>query len=248
MRSDPTVHGSRYCRSHRRGDGDVTTVRHGSVRTGPFRRHVMRLQHSRDHTRPSDPAPRSLRSLEQPGFCVRVRLRGSADCVGLHRRQSTRTQRVGRRRQRIQAAGRIRRAPRRTDRRGTVVGTFRISDRTITEYSCTNDSLRIQRNARHGEGAYVGHVLLAWSANGIDYAVSARGHTQANLALVKRLASSITFTAPTESREEAASASLRSVVGSGLLSAIDLVVKARGTEYQRLTGSRSSSARPGESR
>ena len=131
---------------------------------------------------------------------------------------------------------------------GTVVGTFRISDRTVTEYSCTNDSLRVQRNARHGEGAYVGHVLLAWSANGIDDAVSAHGHTQANLALVKRLASSITFTAPTESREEAASASLRSVVGSGLLSAIDLVVKARGAEYQRLTGSRSSSARPGESR
>ena len=79
---------------------------------------------------------------------------------------------------------------------GTVVGTFRIGDEVVTEYSCTNDSLRVQRDARHGEGAYVGHLLLSWSANGIDYAVSAHGHTQANLALVKRLAASITFTAP----------------------------------------------------
>lgn len=79
---------------------------------------------------------------------------------------------------------------------GTVVGTFRISDQMVTEYSCTNDSLRVQRDAQHGEGAYVGHLLLAWSANGIDYAVSAHGHTRANLALVKRLAASIAFTAP----------------------------------------------------
>ena len=79
---------------------------------------------------------------------------------------------------------------------GTVVGTFRISDEVVTEYSCTDESLRVQRDARHGEGAYVGHLLLSWSTNGIDYAVSAHGHTHANMALVKRLAVSITFTAP----------------------------------------------------
>ncbi len=79
---------------------------------------------------------------------------------------------------------------------GTVIGTFRITDQMVTQYSCTNDSLRVQRDAQHGEGAYVGHLLLAWSANGIDYAVSAHGHTRANLALVKRLAASIRFAAP----------------------------------------------------
>ncbi len=82
---------------------------------------------------------------------------------------------------------------------GTVTGTFQITDKTVTEYSCTNDSLQVQRNAQHGEGAYVGHLLLAWSANGIDYAVSAHGHTRANLTLVKRLVASITYSAPARS-------------------------------------------------
>lgn len=80
---------------------------------------------------------------------------------------------------------------------GVVVGAFPIRDRAVTEYRCANDSLRVQRDARHGEGAYIGHLLLAWSANGIDYAVSAHGHTKANLALLKRLAASVKSTAPT---------------------------------------------------
>lgn len=80
---------------------------------------------------------------------------------------------------------------------GVVVGTLPIGDRVVTEYRCTNDSLRVERDARHGEGAYVGHLLLVWSANGIDCAVSAHGHTKANLTLLKRFAASVKSTAPT---------------------------------------------------
>lgn len=79
---------------------------------------------------------------------------------------------------------------------GRVVGPVRIRGQVVTEYSCTNDSLEVQREAEHGEGAYVGHLLLAWSANGIDYVVSAHGHTRRNLALLERLAGSVTYTAP----------------------------------------------------
>ena len=81
---------------------------------------------------------------------------------------------------------------------GTVVGTVALPTRTATEYRCTNDTLRVQRDARHGEGAYVGHLLLTWRQDGIDYTVSAHGHTAVNLALVKRLAGSLDLLAPGE--------------------------------------------------
>jgi len=49
----------------------------------------------------------------------------------------------------------------------------------------------------HGEGAYVGHLLLAWSEHGTDYIVSAHGPTTANLALVRDLVAATRLVAPT---------------------------------------------------
>ena len=78
---------------------------------------------------------------------------------------------------------------------GTVVGMIALPQHTATEYRCTNNTLRVQRDAEHGEGAYVGHVLLAWTQDGIDYSVSAHGHTAVNLALVERIAGSVELVA-----------------------------------------------------
>jgi len=79
---------------------------------------------------------------------------------------------------------------------GRLIGTVALPKWNATEYRCTDDSLRVQREARHGEGAYVGHVLLAWTADGVDYSVSAHGHTAVNLALITRLARSLTVVPP----------------------------------------------------
>ena len=46
---------------------------------------------------------------------------------------------------------------------------FRIGQRTFAEFSCPNDSLRVQREAMHGEGANAGHLLVEWTEAGIDY-------------------------------------------------------------------------------
>jgi hypothetical protein len=47
--------------------------------------------------------------------------------------------------------------------------------------------------ARHGEGANVGHVLLDWRVNGIEYVASAHGHTTSNVALLRRFVGSVTL-------------------------------------------------------
>ena len=67
---------------------------------------------------------------------------------------------------------------------------------TTTEYRCPNDSFAVQREARHGEGAHAGHLLLEWSRDGIDYIASAHGHTTVNLDLLKRLVGSMTLIPP----------------------------------------------------
>ena len=64
--------------------------------------------------------------------------------------------------------------------------------RTIL-YVCPRDSPYIERVARHGEGANVGHVLLDWRVNGVEYIASAHGHTTANVALLRRLVGSLTL-------------------------------------------------------
>ncbi len=66
-----------------------------------------------------------------------------------------------------------------------------------TEYSCPNDSLAAQREARHGEGTYVGHLLLEWTQGGIDYIAGADGHTNVNIQLLKSFVSATTLIAPT---------------------------------------------------
>ena len=86
---------------------------------------------------------------------------------------------------------------------GEPLGSVLVAGRTAAEYRCPGDARRVQREARHGEGSYLGHLLLAWSENGIDYIVSAHGHTKANLDLIRRLIESMAFVAPAgpESRQ-----------------------------------------------
>ena len=79
---------------------------------------------------------------------------------------------------------------------GRPIGTARIGIWTASEFTCPNDSPSIERNAVHGEGAYVGHLVLAWKADGISYLASAHGHTTANLTLLKRFVHSISLIVP----------------------------------------------------
>jgi hypothetical protein len=79
---------------------------------------------------------------------------------------------------------------------GVNVGTVKVGTRVTTEYVCPNGNRRVEREARHGEGVYVGHLALAWSQRGIAYIASAHGHTTANLVLLKRLVGSIRLIPP----------------------------------------------------
>ena len=74
---------------------------------------------------------------------------------------------------------------------GNQVGTFPLTHRVVVEYRCSNDALLVQRDARHGEGAHLGHLLLAWDQDGIDYAASAHGYTEVNLMLLRQLVGSM---------------------------------------------------------
>ena len=49
------------------------------------------------------------------------------------------------------------------------LGKLLVGQRTLTKYSCPNDSLHVQREAMHGEGAYAGHLLVEWTEAGTDY-------------------------------------------------------------------------------
>ena len=82
---------------------------------------------------------------------------------------------------------------------GRTIGTARIGTWTTTEFTCPNDSPSIERDAVHGEGAYVGHLALAWTADGISYIASAHGHTTANLTLLKKFVHSIALISPGDS-------------------------------------------------
>jgi hypothetical protein len=77
------------------------------------------------------------------------------------------------------------------------IGTVVVDHWTASEYNCPSDSLTVQREAMHGEGAHAGHLLLLWHRDGVDYIASAHGHTTTNLDLLKRLVSSMTLIPPT---------------------------------------------------
>ena len=81
---------------------------------------------------------------------------------------------------------------------GKTIGTARVGIWMTRELTCPNDSPYIERVARNGEGAYVGHLALAWKADGISYIASAHGHTTANLTLLKKFVRSIVLTPPSK--------------------------------------------------
>jgi hypothetical protein len=80
--------------------------------------------------------------------------------------------------------------------RGTPAGTMRVRSWRTTLYVCPNDSPYIERVARHGEGSSVGHIILEWRSDGVDYIASAHGHTTANLTLLRQLVGSATLVQP----------------------------------------------------
>jgi hypothetical protein len=79
---------------------------------------------------------------------------------------------------------------------GEQLGNVFVGRWTASEWRCPNDSVLVQREAMHGEGAHVGHLLLEWSQDGIDYVASAHGPTAANLDLLRRLVASMTLISP----------------------------------------------------
>jgi hypothetical protein len=87
-------------------------------------------------------------------------------------------------------------APTRPCIRGVRTGTTTVRSWRATIYVCPHDSPYIERVARHGEGDYVGHIVLEWRAGGVDYVASAHGHTTANLRLLRELVGSVTLVQP----------------------------------------------------
>jgi len=79
---------------------------------------------------------------------------------------------------------------------GRRLGNVVVSRWTAIEYRCSKDSNRVGRQARHGEGAHLGHLLLEWSQQGTDYIASAHGHTTTNLDLLKKPITSMALIAP----------------------------------------------------
>ena len=81
------------------------------------------------------------------------------------------------------------------------IGGKRLTDMRLTrftaeQFSCPPDSVVVQREAMHGEGAFAGHLLLLWDLAGVDYLVSAHGDSTVNLQLLQRLSESFTFVQP----------------------------------------------------
>jgi hypothetical protein len=76
---------------------------------------------------------------------------------------------------------------------GTRSGAVEVEGWRTIVYVCPRDSSYIERVARHGEGVNVGHVLLDWRVNGVEYIASAHGHTTASLALLRRFVGSLTL-------------------------------------------------------
>jgi hypothetical protein len=80
--------------------------------------------------------------------------------------------------------------------RGTRAAAVRMRSWQPTLYVCPNYSLYIERVARHGEGANVGHIILEWRNQGVDYMASAHGYTTANLVLLRQLVGSVSLVPP----------------------------------------------------
>jgi hypothetical protein len=79
---------------------------------------------------------------------------------------------------------------------GDALRTAPVSQWNATEYRCSSDELRVEREARHGEGAHLGHLLLVWIQDGIDYIASIHGYTDANFRVLTRLLASISLVPP----------------------------------------------------
>ena len=54
----------------------------------------------------------------------------------------------------------------------------------------------IERLARHGEGAYAGHLTLTWAVDGIEYLVSSHGYGTASEDLAIQIARGIDLVEP----------------------------------------------------
>jgi hypothetical protein len=74
---------------------------------------------------------------------------------------------------------------------GRTIDSLDAGGRTAQVFECPGPSVRAEAEARHGEGAHTGHLLLAWSEGEINYAVSAHGHNDANRRLLVKLVKSI---------------------------------------------------------
>jgi hypothetical protein len=79
---------------------------------------------------------------------------------------------------------------------GTRLGNVAVGVWTATEFTCPNDSVIVQREARHGEGTHAGHLLFEWNQNSVGYIASAHGHTSVNRELLRQVVTSMTLISP----------------------------------------------------
>jgi hypothetical protein len=79
---------------------------------------------------------------------------------------------------------------------GDALRTVAVSQWNATEYRCSSNGLRVERDARHGEGAHLGHLMLAFTQDGIDYIASIHGYTDANFNVLSRFVASVVLIRP----------------------------------------------------
>ena len=78
----------------------------------------------------------------------------------------------------------------------TRLGEIAVGRWTVTEFNCPEDSVIVQREAMHGEGAHAGHLLFEWNEDGVDYLASAHGHTSVNRDLLRNVVRSMELVQP----------------------------------------------------
>jgi len=79
---------------------------------------------------------------------------------------------------------------------GTRLANVKVAQWTAEQYRCPSDSAIVEREAMHGEGAYVGHLLFTWNEGGNDYVASLHGHTTTNRELLRKIVASMALIAP----------------------------------------------------
>lgn len=69
-----------------------------------------------------------------------------------------------------------------------------VVERRETELDSQDATLLVCGEEVHG--LHAGHVVLVWRRDGVNYLVSAHGHTEANVRLIERIAQNVKYVSP----------------------------------------------------